>query len=132
MSTAFSLAFGNVLLFPPLGVVDFKFGWIVDEINHYRCVFGIPMEGSEKFKALKKEWCDVLFKYKIETVKDVTNKIGIDPSNVGFENYIPIVGPMLLTKSWFCKIYDFLENCMNDIEIVALDILKANYRSSND
>lgn len=98
----------------------------------YRSVFGFPEEGSGKFKALKKECSDVLLKYNIETVEDVKNKIGFDALNAGLKKYIPVFGWMHLTASRFNKIYDFLLNCINDMEIVAVDILITNYGSSND
>ncbi|XP_046843658.1 uncharacterized protein LOC124437776 [Xenia sp. Carnegie-2017] len=111
---------------------DFNFDVIVKEIKMYCSVFGFPEEGSEKFKALKKEWSDVLLKYNIETVEDVKKKIGIDPVDAGLKKYIPVFGLLYLAASWFIKIYDFLLNCMNDMEIVAVDILNTNYGSSND
>ncbi|XP_046843657.1 uncharacterized protein LOC124437775 [Xenia sp. Carnegie-2017] len=76
---------------------------LLEEMTYYESKFGLPKKGTDKFKALSQESSALLSKYSMDADPD--------PFEI-----------MFLSTSSFSNVHNFLLNCINDMEKVALDI----------
>ena len=88
----------------------FNITLVLKEIALYKYKFGLPDEGNDKFKALSEESSALLSKYS------------------GDANSFQHEFLMLPTTSSFRSVHNFLSNCINDMEKVALDIWNATVK----
>ncbi|XP_046843662.1 uncharacterized protein LOC124437779 [Xenia sp. Carnegie-2017] len=95
-----------------------------NEVSFYCHQFGLPIVGSDKFKALKKKSSDVILKYSSINLETLVKDYGMN------SDFITFPWTETLLESWYGRVHEFLSKCINDLEKVALNIWDATVINS--
>ena len=97
---------------------------IKQELNFYKSQLGLPMQNSKEFRMMTPEDQVKLRKFcvsgTIETGKLMAKYASTSIVVEEFSRYIPLLGTAIASSISFCTTYYFLEQCLNEMEEIAL------------
>ena len=103
------------------------------ELNFYKSQLGLPEENSSQFQRMSKENQEKFRKFcgiGVSEIAHLLTAYTASSTAEEFSRFIPLLGIAVAGSISFASTYNFLQQCLNDLEKTALDYLSNEVRQT--